>query len=66
MDWETGVITVNAIAVILTVLWAGLKISAPDFNKINIEPLVMWFKMFSIIAWITFFGLLFIYCFIGV
>ncbi len=65
MDWETGLRTINLIGIVVTGVWLGLKCSISCFNKIDIAPMVMWFKMLSIIIWITFFGLLLIYCIIG-
>jgi len=65
MDWETGLVTISIIGIILTVVWIELKCSNLCSNKVDIGPAVMWFKMFAIITWITFFSLLTLHCFIG-
>lgn len=65
MDWETGLIIVGTIATILTICWLSGKCSLSCFKTVDIGPLVMWFKMFSIIMWGTFTCLLFLHFFIG-
>jgi len=64
MDWESGLKIIYIGATILTTLWVVLKCSISCF-KIDIGPIVMWFKMLSIITWVTFFGMFSLYCIIG-
>lgn len=65
MGWETGLMFMGAISVTLIICWFGLQCSVRCFNKIDIKPLVMWFKMFSFIFGATFLSLSFLYIFIG-
>ena len=65
MDWETGLTTISIAAAILTIFWFGFKCSTSCLNKVDIGPLVMWFKMFSIIMWGTFTALIVLHYFIG-
>jgi len=66
MGWETGLIAFAIIAIVLTISWLSIKCATKCFKKIDLVPLMMWFKMFSFITGGTFIGLLILYCFIGV
>jgi len=65
MDWEIGLILFTIIGVNFTIIWLSLKCAAKCFSKVDLRPLMLWFKMFSVITWATFMGLLILYCFIG-
>jgi len=65
MDWEIGLMLFAIAATVLTTVWLSLKCAMKCFDKFDLGPIMLWFKMFSFITWGTFIGLLLLYCFIG-
>lgn len=58
VDWVTGLYLFGTSATLATFGWVFTRLMPACWGKIDIRPILMWFKMVATIFWLTFFGLL--------